>query len=181
MKFIFLSGTSTTHFLPGTALPNHINIAERDTAVASVEPETRRQDDRSAIVTDARAGVDVRLSVQGHEESEWDGGSKEFIFCFCLPCVTSVRQQCTTWTGCAQEKFWDQEETDRKFWSMLNMCGAWRHPSYVRKKVIAICRDHVDETVVHVLRKIMPECDIKLVKGLYPNLPDIPYLGHKWC
>ena len=83
----------------------------RDTAVASVEPETGRQDDSSAIVTDGRAGVDMRLSVQGHEESEWDGGSEECIFCFCLPCVTSVRQQCTTWTGCAQEKFWDQEET----------------------------------------------------------------------
>ena len=83
----------------------------RDTAVASVEPETGRQDDSSAIVTDVRAGTDMRLSVQGHEESEWDGGSEECIFCFCLPCVTSVRQQCTTWTGCAQEKFWDQEET----------------------------------------------------------------------
>ena len=86
-------------------------IAERDTAVASVEPETGRQHDSSAIVTDVRAGTDMRLSVQGHEESEWDGGSEECIFCFCLPCVTSVRQQCTTWTGCAQEKFWDQEET----------------------------------------------------------------------
>ena len=92
MKFIFLSGFSTTHFLPGTALPNHINIVERDTAVASVEPETGRQDDSSAIVTDVRAGVDVRLSLQGHEESEWDGGSEECVFCFCSPCVTSVRQ-----------------------------------------------------------------------------------------
>ena len=64
---------------------------------------------------------------------------------------------------------------------MLNTLLAWRHPLRVRKMVIAICGDHVDETVVHVLRKIMPECDIKLVKGLYPNLPDTPYLRHKWC
>ena len=56
MKFIFLSGTSMTHFLPGTY------IAERDTAVASVEPETGRQDGSSAIVMDVCAGVDVRLS-----------------------------------------------------------------------------------------------------------------------
>ena len=41
-------------------------IAERDTAVASVEPETGRQNDSRAIVTDVHAGVDVRLSVQGH-------------------------------------------------------------------------------------------------------------------
>ena len=47
--------------------------------------------------------------------------------------------------------------------------------------VIAICGDHVDETVVHVLRKIMPGCVLKLVRGLHANLPDIPYLGHKWC
>ena len=76
MKFIFLSGTSTTHFLPGTSLPNHV-LPKEDTAVASVEPETGRQDDSSAIVTDASAGVDVWHSLQGHGESEWDGGSEE--------------------------------------------------------------------------------------------------------
>ena len=48
------------------------------------------------------------------------------------------------------------------------------------KKVLGMCRDHVDETVVYVLREIMPECVLKLVRGLYPNLPDTPYLGHKW-
>ena len=87
MKFVFRSGTSTTHFLPGTALPNHIVIAEKETAVASVEPGTGRPDDSSAIVTDASAGVDVMLSLQGHEESESDGGSEECVFCFCSPCV----------------------------------------------------------------------------------------------
>ena len=65
-------------------------IAERDTALAKVEPETGRQDDSSAIVMDALAGVDMRLSRQGHEESEWDDGSEECVFCFCSLCVTSV-------------------------------------------------------------------------------------------
>ena len=32
--------------------------------------------------------------------------------------------------------------------------------------MIAICPDHVDETVVHVLREIMPECVLKLVSKL---------------
>ena len=87
MKVYFPFRNFRTHFLPGTY------IAERDTAVARVEPESGRQDGSSAIVTDVRAGVDVRLSVQGHEESEWDGGSEECVCCFCSPCVTSVRQQ----------------------------------------------------------------------------------------
>ena len=36
---------------------------------------------------------------------------------------------------------------------MLNTRKAWRHPLYVRKKVIVMCRDHVDETFVYVLRE----------------------------
>ena len=104
-------------------------IAERDTAVVSVEPETGRQDDSGAIVTDVRAGVDVRLSLQGHEESEWDGGSEECVFCFCSPCVTSVRQK---WLRCGQNarkrNSRIRKKLDRKFWSMLNKRGAWRHP-----------------------------------------------------
>ena len=50
----------------------------------------------------------------------------------------------------------------------MNMHGAWRHPLYVHKKETAMCRDHTDGTVVHVLREIMPECVLKLVRGLYP-------------
>ena len=102
----------------------------------------------------------------------WDGGSDECVFCFCSPCVTSVRQQ---WLQHGQDDH-KRNSTIRKnlyrnFWSMLNTCGAWQHPLYVCKKVIAICWDHVDETVVHVLREIMPECVLKLVRGLYSNLP----------
>ena len=64
---------------------------------------------------------------------------------------------------------------------MMNiMRGAWRHPSYVRKKETAMCRDHIAGTVVHVLSEIMPECVLKLVRGLYPYPPDTPYLGHRW-
>ena len=92
MKFIFLSGTSTTAFLAGNSFAQPY-IAQRDTAVASVEPETGRQDDSSAIVTDGRAGVDTRLSVQGYEESEWDGDCDESVYCFCSPGVIGVRQQ----------------------------------------------------------------------------------------
>ena len=62
---------------------------------------------------------------------------------------------------------------------MLNTRGALQHPLYIHKKVILICRDTVDETVVHVLREIMPECVLKLVRGLYLNLPDTPYFRHK--
>ena len=56
-----------------------------------------------------------------------------------------------------------------KFWSKMNMRGTWRHPLHVREKETAMCRDHVDGTVVHVFREIMPECVLKLVRGFYQN------------
>ena len=101
-------------------------------------------------------------------------GSEECLFCFCSPCKTSVRQQ---WLGHGQDAYKRNSRIREKlygiFWSMLNMCGAWQHPLYVHKKMIAMCQDHVDETVVHVLREIIPECVLKLVSGLYPNLPTL--------
>ena len=63
----------------------------------------------------------------------------------------------------------------------FNMRRAWRHPSYVREKETAMCRNHIDGTVVHVLREIMPERVLKLVRGLYPNPPDTPYLFSLFC
>ena len=61
----------------------------------------------------------------------------------------------------------------------MNMHGAWRHPLYVHPLYV-ICQDHTDGTVVHVLREIMPECVLKLVRGLYRYPPDTPYPGHRW-
>ena len=54
---------------------------------------------------------------------------------------------------------------DEHAWSMA-ASFIWRRPLYVRKKETAMCRDHIDGTVVHVLREIMPECVLKLVLSL---------------
>ena len=40
--------------------------------------------------------------------------------------------------------------------------------------------DGVDESVVEVLREIMPDCVLLLVRELYPNPVGVPHLGHKW-
>ena len=56
MKFIFLSGTSMTHFLLGPALPNHIVIAERATAVRVL---SQKQEGRMMAVPLLRTQVQV--------------------------------------------------------------------------------------------------------------------------
>ena len=156
-------------------------FATYDTTVMSVEPETERKGDSCASAIDVSAGVDVGHSGQGSETSELDDDRQECVFCFCSPCVTCVRQQ---WLGHGQDAHKRNSGIRKKLYrkcrSMMNMRGAWRHPLYVRKKATVVCRDHVDGTAVHVLREIMPECVLKLVRGLYPNPPDTPYLGHKW-
>ena len=68
----------------------------------------------------------------------------------------------------------------RKFWSMLEMHNSWRHPAYLHKKSAVMECDGVDESVVEVLREIMPDCVLSLVRELYPNPVGVPYLGHKW-
>ena len=40
--------------------------------------------------------------------------------------------------------------------------------------------DGVDESVVEVLREIMPDYVLSLVQELYSNPVGVPYLGHKW-
>ena len=60
------------------------------------------------------------------------------------------------------------------------MRNSWRHPAYLQKKSAVMERDRVDESVVEVLREIMPDCALSLVRELYPNPVGVPYLGHKW-
>ena len=121
----------------------------------SVESETERKGDSCASAIKVTAGVDVSHSVQGNEAPELDDDRQECVFCFCSPCVTCVRQQ---WLGHGQDAHKRnsgiRKKLYRKFWSKMNMCGAWPDPLYhVRKKETAMCRDHVDRNVVHVLRE----------------------------
>ena len=182
IKELWSSGWDYVHeiYLP---LLNFVKtfLATYDTTVVSVEPETARKGDSCASAINVSAGVDVSHSGQGNEASELDGDRWECVFCFCSLCETCVRQQ---WLGHGQDAHKRnsriRKKLCRKCRFMMNMRGAWRHPLYVRKKETAMCRDHTDGTVVHVLREIMPECVLKLVKGLYPNPPDTPYLRHRW-
>ena len=126
----------------------------------SVEPETERKGDSCVnAINVTAAGVDVSQSGQGNEASELDGDRRECIFCFCSPCETCVRQQ---WLGHGHDAHKRNSRIRKK---LYRKC--W-HPLHVHKKETAMCQDHIDGTVVHVLREIIPECVLKLVRGLYP-------------
>ena len=156
-------------------------FATYDTTVINVEPETERKGDSCASAINVTAGVDVSHSGQGNEASELDGDRRECVFCFgsfkCVfcfaSCETCVRQQ---WLGHGQDAHKRNSRIRKKLYrkcrSMINMRGAWRLPLYVRKKETAMCRDHIDGTVEHVLREIMSECVLKL-EGSIPIHPTL--------
>ena len=155
-------------------------LATYDSTVVSVEAETERKGDSCASAINVTAGVDVSHSGQGNEATELDGDRRECVFCFCSPCETCVRQQ---WLGHGHDAHKRNSRIRKKLYrkcrSMINMRRAWRHPSYVREKETAMCRNHIDGTVVHVLREIIPEC-VSKIRGLYLYPPDTPYLGRRW-
>ena len=101
--------------------------------------------------------------------------------CLLSPCVTIHRQ---AWLGNGKRAHINNRNLRhiryKKFWAMLENKNAWRKPRYLRKKATYMRREEVDETVIRMNREIMPECVTGLVRGLYPNPPGVPYIGHMW-
>jgi hypothetical protein len=139
---------------------------------------------RFPVVTGAvcyTSGACVSVSEPELYKDVVNQSSSRCPFCFCEPCVTLSRQK---WLGNGQSAHIRNSGLRRKmyrqFWNMLNSRNAWRHPLYLQNKSATMGHDGVDETVVRVLREIMPDCVLSLVRDLYPNPPGKPYMGHKW-
>lgn len=103
------------------------------------------------------------------------------VHCFCDPCVTGNPQ---AWLGNGQNPHprnsGIRKRIYKKFWKLMNDRNAFSCPHYIQKKSRMLARDEVDEYVVTVAREIMPDCVLSVVRGLYPNPPSQPYMGHKW-
>lgn len=135
----------------------------------------------------ANNGPNVPLPEPWHADLLHEDGHPTCDYCFLQPCVTTHRQ---AWLQDQQppkdtnNKI--RKKMYRKFWSVMEYRGAWHHPLYMEKKIIALGGepDHnlVWESAVgqHV-REIMPDCILKLVRGLYPNPPGVAYMGHRWA
>lgn len=78
---------------------------------------------------------------------------------------------------------WDlQEATIYSEWAFdedQNIRAAAGTSNYVEKKQQLLHRT-MDDSIVWTTREVMPHCVLNLVRGLYPNLPGQPYMGHKW-
>ena len=65
------------------------------------------------------------------------------------------------------------------FWKLVDMNGGWTHHKYIRKKRRPFGLDDSATVWVGVgsVREIMPQCILDLVRRIYPNPPEQPYMG----
>ena len=105
-------------------------------------------------------------------------------FCFLSPCIITHRQ---LWLPDqpAQPHARNSElrkQKYKKFWKIMDLNGGWKHQKYIRKKRRLLGLDDTNTVWVGIgaIREVMPHCILDLVRGIYPNPPEQPYMGHKW-
>lgn len=141
-------------------------------------------DHESTQVTVAACSASQHVPDEAAECNEEREG--ECPHCFCVPCITTHRQ---AWLGNGQAPRVGNNQLRKTFykhfWKMLDRRGAWLDARYLQKERTMFQQAYhpgTDESLVIVnsVRRIMPECVLDLVRGLYPNPPKMHYMGHKW-
>ena len=169
-------------FLP-TVPGNQAPTDGRRTSGTDPHPtDSDNQEENNIRPTIARMGANQS---QNMPESNYEPDPEACPHCYLNPCVTTFRQG---WLGNGQGprngNNGKRKEKYKKFWSLIGSFGGWNHPLYLAKKNRALQHEVNQEEFVweggRTLREIMPECVLKLVRGLYPNLPGQDYMGHKW-
>ena len=104
-------------------------------------------------------------------------GVPECPHCFCQPCVTAKEQK---WLGVGQAPSRHNPGLRRvmykDFWRLIDRSQGWKDPRYLQKKKNSLR----NRDMVFTRREMMPKCVLAKVRGLYPNPPGVPYVGHRW-
>ena len=144
--------------------------------------------DRPLPMSDSSTQTDSHDSVHSEQEEftpyhiDQDPNEEVRRCCLCKPCITSERNR---------QLWWENEDTNpsrrnhdlrkdkyRRFWTMMFHRNVWNDPRYLDAKCVVLQNDPRCRNLVCHRRDIMPKCVLSLVRGWFPNLPGIPYLGH---
>jgi hypothetical protein len=167
---------------PRTSSNNQVPVQDAVASPSSQSDSVQLQDNPPAQDIDvnddhihvAQAGNNEDISFSDDEEGQCP-------HCFLEPCIATIHQG---WLGNGQTA--RKENTGlrrvryKKFWQVMHYKSAWKKKKYLRKKALMMHRAEVDQSVVDHQREVMPDCVLDLVRGLYPNMPNIPYAGHQF-
>ena len=151
------------------------DISEIATNVGMIDDNTVNEDDNE-INDDHITPPTVTITAN----------STECRHCFLDPCVTYNRQ---SWLPSVPVQPHIRNRALRKtkykkFWILMQRRGGWNEPRYQRKKERLLRREmHLDDeawTSYGERRDVMPDCVLDSVREIYPNPPNIPYMGHRW-
>jgi hypothetical protein len=109
----------------------------------------------------------------------------ECPFCLCRPCITDEFNRQLWWPrdplqpNALNSKM--RKKCYKNFWTMLYHREVWQDPRYKARKALALGLDPQRHRFIWIhKRDIIPDCVLKLVRLWYPNLPNVPYMGHMW-
>ena len=151
-----------------------------------VEVENEKEDN----VTDH---ADSELEDETFDPSDQEPGyviaqsasDDECPHCLCRPCITNERNRQEWWPRASLPPHINNKKPRKddyyRFWTMLFHRRVWRDVRYHTKKKAALGLDPSFNLYMWMHRRdIMPDCVLKLVRGWYPNPPNVPYVGHLW-
>ena len=173
--FINFNNWNTENIIVRNDWETESEIAQTATHSETVTQQENTPPQGPSIVVSGGGGGD-------HDPSNGQGNAGECDHCFCTPCITSNRQ---AWLGDGalphMRNTAIRKTKYRKFWTLLSGANAWFHPRYLDKKR-RVLQVHATSDLgeIYTKREIMPQCVLDLVRGLYPNLPGRPYMGHRW-
>ncbi len=105
--------------------------------------------------------------------------------CLCSPCITNPSNTPAWWENNnlmpSRRNNGLRKVAYRKYWTMLYHRQVWINNEYIVRKAAALGLNPAQHDYVYHKRNLMPDCVIKHVRTLYPNLPRKPYMGHRWA
>ncbi|KAK3083397.1 hypothetical protein FSP39_009076 [Pinctada imbricata] len=104
--------------------------------------------------------------------------------CLCRPCITDESNRQMWWepepVPPSRNNHALRKERYKYFWTMLFHRGVFLDERYQNRKLEAMRQDPRLRNQVCHRRDLLPKCVIELVREWFPNLPGVPYMGHRW-
>jgi len=115
---------------------------------------------------------------------EQKNGFDECPTCLCKPCITDELHRQMWWetenTAPSRQNHSLRKERYKGFWTMLFHREVFNDERYKARKLRALQEDPSRKKLMWHRRDLLPKCVLQLVRGWFPNPPDIPYMGHMW-
>ena len=159
-----------------------VNSEQRD-AITQLFEDNNWNLEVFTMTEDEGQGAENFVRTYRIEQSQ-DPEHDECPYCLCRPCITDETNRQLWWEPApippSIHNHSLRKERYKYFWTMLFHRGVFLDERYQNRKLQAMQADPRLRNEVCHRRDLLPKCVIGLVREWFPNLPGIPYMGHRW-